>query len=647
VGSPNAHDDQFTGYNPIDNQWHHVAAFFDGSRQLVRMYSDADLKGSYSTGYSQMRALDLSLPIGYTANGIMDEIKVYSRALSYSEIMADYLGACVVRFNALSATKFKFTSPVFQLAAANTSGLIIVEARDDSNGLATGFNETVTLLTSSNSGSFSVYSSPWSNTTVITFSSGMGTFYYRDNNVGQATITAYRASIRADTQVDTITPFAMSITSSTFSIPVNQVSPGIRVTAWDALSNTASAWAETAILSSSSTTGRFSLSDVSWVDTTTVKFASGSVIFYYRDTAAGTPVLSITRPDLGLYASQQDTITSVGGAAAYLDFVTNSFDTFAGQVSPYIKIAAKDAGGNTDTAYNETVTLSSSSNTYSFSVTYPTWSNTTIITLSSGVAIFYYTDTQAGQPVITAYRASLTTDTQTETIRPASLKFSSLPFAISSISTATVIARYRNADGNTATAWIPDTAVALTSSLKGKFSILQSPWANTTTIQFSSGVATFYYIDRLGGNPVITVTRTDYSYSDTQSDTVTRPIVTVSKIQYNTRSGNTGSLPIAMSPNDTIEYTIYITNTGTETAAGSILTDTRAFDTYTNNPVEYIWMETSTVASTWSYSLDTPTLTWTTGSPSYANIYIKGLKWKIDSLGIGQTKAIRFRVRIR
>jgi hypothetical protein len=329
-----------------------------------------------------------------------------------------------------------------------------------------------------------------------------------------------------------------------------------------------------------------------------------------------------------------------------LEFVSNTFTITAGD-SIQIKIAAKDAGGNTDTSYNNTVTLISSSSTYSFSVSSTPWANTSIITLSSGVATYYYTDTQAGYPMLTISRdaGDLLPDTQSNIILPKGLGFRSVPFTITSITTSTIIATFKNADNSTATAWVTDTAIILTSSSKGKFSLTSVPWSDTTILQFSSGVCTFYYKDKTGGNPILTISR--YTFPETQSDTVTMPVVTASKIQYNIRSGETTPNPVSMWPTDTIEYTIYITNTGSETATASIIMDTRVFDTYTNNSVEYIWMETSTVASTWSYSIDTPTLAWTTGSPSLGNIYIKGLKWKIDTLGINQTKAIRFRVRIR
>ena len=115
----------------------------------------------------------------------------------------------------------------------------------------------------------------------------------------------------------------------------------------------------------------------------------------------------------------------------------------------------------------------------------------------------------------------------------------------------------------------------------------------------------------------------------------------------NIRSGETGSFPMKFWVSDTVEYTIYIRNIGTETAANSLIVDTRSFDTNTNNPVDFISMDTDTIASTWAYTTDPTFLVWITGSPATGASNIKGLRWRISSLGINETKVIRFRVRVR
>ena len=338
---------------------------------------------------------------------------------------------------------------------------------------------------------------------------------------------------------------------------------------------------------------------------------------------------------------------ATGAGATQLVFTTPEFKLRAGDTSPQIVVVAQDSTGNTDTNFNETVSLFTSSNSGQFSVSSATWVNTSIITFNAGTGTFYYRDYYAGLPVISVYRAGLSSDTQTETITIRALKFTNLPFTITSISTGTCIVKAEDGLGNTATNF-SETANVLTGSSKGSFSISGTTWLDTSIVKFSAGSAIFYYKDKKGGNPVITITRTDsWTFSDTQQETITKPVVQSSKVQLNMRSGETGTMPMKFWVSDTIEYTIYIKNTGTETATANIIIDTRAFDTSVNNPVEYIWMETSTVADTWAYTTDPTFTSWTTGSPLSGATNVKGLRWKINTLGINESRAIRFRVRVK
>ncbi|PIV54789.1 hypothetical protein COY52_13015 [Candidatus Desantisbacteria bacterium CG_4_10_14_0_8_um_filter_48_22] len=521
--------------------WYHMAGTYDGSR--VRTYINGIEKGTSGVTSGSIDNNSGPLYIGKDVDGsgafdgIIDDVKIYNRALSDTEIKATYQAKARVYFG---ASHIRITTPQRSVVVGEISDSIVVEVQDGSGTKDASFNNTVTLSTSSDSGSFS-------------------------------------------------------------------------------------------------------LSDISWSNTTIITLSSGSIVFYYKDLQAGYPVITVSRYGL-TSGTQIETITGTGTAA--LDFVSSPFSIAAGDTSPQIKVAAKTAGGDTDTSFSNTVALSTSSNSGVFSILSSVWKDTSIITFSSGIATFYYKDAQAGYPILTAFRSGLLPDTQVHAIRPQTLVFTSPVFTMTSISTAALTAVYRNADNNTATGW-SDTATVITSSAKGKFSVSQAPWKDTTTIQFTSGIAIFYYADRKGGNPIITVTRPEYSLSDTQSDTVTKPMVTASKAQYNLRSLETGTMPIAMWSGDTIEYIIYIENTGTETSTGNIISDTYAFDTGTNNPLEYIYMDTFTIANTWAYTIDPTFSVWITGSPATGASNVKGLMWRISSLGINETKAIRFRVRVK
>ena len=106
-------------------------------------------------------------------------------------------------------------------------------------------------------------------------------------------------------------------------------------------------------------------------------------------------------------------------------------------------------------------------------------------------------------------------------------------------------------------------------------------------------------------------------------------------------------MPMRFWTTDTVEYTIYISNTGTETSTGNVIIDTKSFDTSTNNAVDYVYMDTTGFADTWAYTTDPAFTVWTTGNPASGASNIKGLRWTINSLGINANKALRFRVRVK
>jgi len=334
--------------------------------------------------------------------------------------------------------------------------------------------------------------------------------------------------------------------------------------------------------------------------------------------------------------------------ASMLNITTPQFRIRAGDTSPLMIVAAQDASMNTDVSFNNTINLSTSSNSGSFSVSDVLWQNTSSITFSSGVGSFYYRDFAVGYPVLTADHWPLTTDTQTETVSIRALKCANtVPFTITSISTAPVFLKAEDGSGNTAVLF-NDTVQLLTTSAKGSFSVSGTIWANTSVIYLASGSKTVYYRDKTGGNPVITVTRTDsWTWTDTQQETVTKPTVLTSKVQMNLRSGETGVMPMIFWQSDTVEYTVYIRNIGTETAINNIVVDTRSFDTNSNNAVDYISMDTNTVANTWAYTIDPAFTVWIAGEPATGASNVKGLRWRIAVLGINESKAIRFRIRVK
>jgi len=113
----------------------------------------------------------------------------------------------------------------------------------------------------------------------------------------------------------------------------------------------------------------------------------------------------------------------------------------------------------------------------------------------------------------------------------------------------------------------------------------------------------------------------------------------------NLRTGVSGTI-FEIAQFDTVEYTVTVANYGNETASGAVIADTSVFDTSVHAPVAFVWIETST-ADSWAYTLDG--INWETWglAPPAAGADIKGLKWLINTLGINEIKAIRFRVKIK
>ena len=545
---------------------------------------------------------------------------------------------------------FRFSSPAFAMTAGESRPATVI-AHDGLGNTASNWGGTATLYSSSNSGSFSVTGSSWADTTVITFNSGVSTFYYRDLRPSYPVITAARVDswVFAATQTEFVRPISFQFASPPFLITAAGTA-AITVVAVDGLGNTATEWDETAVVSTSSNSGSFSIMDSPWSDTTIIQFVSGVVVFYYQDTEPGSPVITATRADLFLSATQQGIVT---GNPTQIIIITPAFRVSAGNTGPAITVIAADVNGNTDITFNSTVTFSTSSNSGYFSLLSSPWSNTTVITLSGGTAAFFYKDNSTGYPTLTVSRLGLQPDTLALYVTPSSLDIVSVPFSITAAESAAITVIARDGLGNTAS-WT-DTAVLSCSSGSGEFSVLSSPWSDTTTITLTNGAATFFFRDSSTGTPVITVSRTDLAISDTQSETVTfsgTPNIIITKYQRNIRTStgqsDSTTLPINALSYDTIEYTAWIKNTGTIAAYSVFIYDTQVFDTSLNHPLIFVGMDTSPNADSWSYTTDPALSVWQAWGiiPASGATDIKGLRWKIDTIAADQVKELRFRARM-
>ncbi|HEY5303655.1 MAG TPA: hypothetical protein VIJ86_06315 [Acidimicrobiales bacterium] len=287
--------------------------------------------------------------------------------------------------------------------------------------------------------------------------------------------------------------------------------------------------AETVNLStSSSATGVFSTAQGgSAVISVSIPSGSSTATFHYGDTGVGTP--TITAAVSGLTsATQQESISK--GPASQLVFTTTKATGSASATANLgpITVQEEDSFGNPTTT-TETVNLSTSSSaTGVFSKAQGGSAVTSVSILSgSSTATFYYGDTSAGTPTITAVASGLTSVTQKETVNSAaadqlvftSAQVSGLTSATTNLGPITV--QEQDSFGNpTTTAEI----VNLSSSSSGAMFSTALGGTRVTSVSIASGssTATFYYGDSHAGTPKITPTASGLTNAS-QRETIDAP----------------------------------------------------------------------------------------------------------------------------
>lgn len=190
-------------------EWYHIAGTFDGS--VMRVYVNGNLDNYTTVSSYTIPVTDTGiLAIGRLGsvsseyfNGSIDEVKVYSRALTADEIKASYNKNANIYFTSTASAKsLKFATAIFTITQNNPSSYIQVQACDTQGNVEATFNGTITLSSSSSSGKFSIDRLSWEDTTIITLTLGECIFYYKDSVIGNSVITAFcTGSFSPDSQV--------------------------------------------------------------------------------------------------------------------------------------------------------------------------------------------------------------------------------------------------------------------------------------------------------------------------------------------------------------------------------------------------------------------------------------------------------------
>src|SRR5439155_167153 len=278
-------------------------------------------------------------------------------------------------------------------------------------------------------------------------------------------------------------------------------------------------------LASTSTGARFAAtSGGSSVTSVTISTGATGTTFYYGDTKAGSP--TITASSSGLTsATQTETITA--GSAGKLAIISSAFTAkTANTARKQMMVKLQDQYGNAATATsNVTVGLASTSTGARFAAT-SGGSSVTSVTISTGATgtTFYYGDTKAGSPTITASSSGLTSATQTETITAGSagkLAIISSAFTAKTANTARkqMMVKLQDQYGNAAPA-TSNVTVGLASTSTGARFAATSGGSSVTSVTISTGATgtTFYYGDTKAGSTTITASSSGLT-SATQTET--------------------------------------------------------------------------------------------------------------------------------
>ena len=402
---------------------------------------------------------------------------------------ASLTGATSASFNITpaAASMLAFTGqPSNTTAGATISPAVQVTARDAFGNTATGFTGTVTVAIGTNPGGGTL-----SGTTSVGAVNGVATFANLSiNKAGSGyTLQATAASLTGATSASfNITPAAASMLAFTGQ-PSNTtagatISPAVQVTARDAFGNTATGFTGTVTVAIGTNPGGGTLSG-----TTSVGAVNGVATFANLsiNKAGSGYTLQATAASLTGATSASFNITPA--AASMLAFTGQPSNTTAGAtISPAVQVTARDAFGNTATAFTGTVTVAIGTNPGG-----GTLSGTTSVGAVNGVATFANLSiNKAGSGyTLQATAASLTGATSASfNITPAAasmLAFTGQPSnttAGATISPAVQVTA-RDAFGNTATAFTGTVTVAIGTNPGG------GTLSGTTSVGAVNGVATF------------------------------------------------------------------------------------------------------------------------------------------------------------
>ena len=269
---------------------------------------------------------------------------------------------------------------------------------------------------------------------------------------------------------------------------------------------------------------------------------------------------TLTAADDSLTGATSNTFTINPGPASQLVFTTSPVSGTASASATLgpLTVQRLDAFGNPVTAGSTTVNLVSSSSGDKFATT-SGGAGVTSVTIGGGSSTtsFFYGDTVAGSPTITASTAGVTSATQQATINPgAASKLAVTSAAVSGTASSTanlgpITVQEQDQFGNPTTT---ATTVILSSNSTGAplfSSTLNGPTTTSVSIPGGSSTVSFFYGDAKAGTPTVTAAASGLT-SATQQETVNA--AGAAKLAFTQQPSNsTGGVAFGTQPKVTVQ----------------------------------------------------------------------------------------------
>ncbi|WP_140395106.1 beta strand repeat-containing protein [Arthrobacter sedimenti] len=414
---------------------------------------------------------------------------------------------------AAPASKVAYTTQVVSGTTSTTADLgpLTVQLQDPfSNPVVAPAAGVPVGLASTTTGT-AVFSPTRGSTTtapIATIPSGSSTltFYYGDTRAGTATISATASGLLAASQAVTLTsPVAtqLAITSPTVTgsatgtTTLGPITVQLRDAAGLPVTALGQGTTLTVTSTSTGTTRASSTQGATITGTITIPAGANSTTYYYSDTLAGTPTVTVAAPGL-TSASQQVTVRAAAPARlTYLSAPARGPASSTTNVGP-MTVQLEDIFGNPSPAPAGGTLLNLTSNstgTRIFATTRGTTTNTPTITIPGAATstTLYYADTLAGTPTLSVTGANLTSAAQQQSITaaaPAQVQFVQNPTNVrkgvpfSPTITAIIVDQYGNRTTSTAATTLELRTSTGATGARGNL-------GGSTTVNAVNGLATF------------------------------------------------------------------------------------------------------------------------------------------------------------